>query len=47
MYKTASRPMYYTGPVSSIMNVTTNSHKWIGYVALALAVIALRFLCCA
>ena len=46
MYKTANRPMYYTGPVTSIMNVTINSYAWVKYVALALAVIALRFLCC-
>lgn len=29
------------------MTVTTNSHAWVKYVALALAVVAIRFLCCA
>lgn len=29
------------------ITVTTNSYEWVKYVALALAVVALRFLCCA
>lgn len=29
------------------ITVTTNSHAWVKYAALALVVVAIRFLCCA
>lgn len=47
MYTTSKRPLGANDFCKFTINVTTNSYAWVKYVALALAVVAVRFLCCA
>lgn len=47
MMYTSKRPLGANDFDRHPITVTTNSCAWVKYVALALAVIAIRFLCCA